>query len=67
MRAAKAFVSEFTALGFDCHLDKPDTNPKSGRRVQVLVLARPIGPQGEAKLRAEAKKRQHTSSQATKP
>jgi len=50
IRAANAFASVFDGLGFDCHIDKPDTNPKSGHRVQVFVATRPIGPQGEAKL-----------------
>ena len=53
-QAATALAREFRRLGFDSSIEKPDTNAASGHRVQVDVSTRPLGPQGAAKLRAEA-------------
>jgi hypothetical protein len=48
--AAEALVNALTEVGFDVTRE-PD-NPKTGPMVWVNVAVRPIGPQGEAKLRA---------------
>src|ERR1035438_9449745 len=67
--AADALVAAISSLGFDC-----TKSPRPVIREQhlsptvfVMIEPRPEGPQGNAKLRAEAKKRQHPSSPSKKP
>jgi hypothetical protein len=52
--AAGAIVRELGRLGFDVYFNPTTQRPPS--RVWVTVQHRPLGPQGEAKLRAEAQK-----------
>jgi hypothetical protein len=56
--AANAFVRQMLALGFDCKRSSVPAirEQKPSPTVFVFVEPRPQGPQGEAKLRAEAKK-----------
>ena|ERR1035438_5996398 len=63
--AARALLHELSSDGFDCRIPKKGNvglGPKSEPLVVVDVEARPEGPQGDAKLRSEAKK---SSRQAT--
>lgn len=55
-RAAKALVAELSKLGFTATVENPSTN-LNGDFLQISVDSRPLGPQGEAKLRAGAKQR----------
>jgi hypothetical protein len=68
--AAKALVRELSSNGFDSRIPKKGVvgfGPKSDPLIVVDVEARPEGPQGEAKLRAEAKKKQQINSQTAAP
>jgi hypothetical protein len=68
--AAKALVRELSSNGFDSRIPKKGVvgfGPKSDPLVVVDVEARPEGPQGEAKLRAEAEIKQQISNQTTVP
>lgn len=59
--AGKALVRELVNMGFDSQCSTRVTG-----LWPLEILARPLGPQGDAKLRAEAKK-QASSSQIAKP
>jgi len=62
--AARALVKELSRNGFDCRI--PKKGPVGGfgyPLVAVDVEARPEGPQGGAKVRAEAKKMKSDSNQ----
>ncbi len=59
--AALAVMDKLSSFGFDATIGAPI--PKEQPTVQVFVQPRPEGPQGEAKLRAEAKKKQAKSTQ----
>ncbi len=67
--AAKAVLQVLSGEGFDCHVPKKSIvgfDPIRGlseRLVVIDVEARPQGPQGEAKLRAEGTKKQTNSMQ----
>jgi hypothetical protein len=65
MSAARIFVKELRALGFDA--SNPTFIPNVKPFFDAVIEHRPLGPQGEAKLRAEANKRKQASSQAAKP
>jgi hypothetical protein len=60
--AGRALVRELTTMGFDSQCSTRVTG-----LWPLEVLARPEGPQGEAKLRAEAKKKQQASTQVAAP
>jgi hypothetical protein len=49
--AAHTFVAEFERVGFDAHFKQSTQRPQASR-VWIMVQHRPLGPQGEAKLRA---------------
>jgi hypothetical protein len=55
--AAHAVAEELEKLGFDAHF-KPSTQRPQASRVWIMVQHRPLGPQGEAKLRALKAKKQ---------
>jgi hypothetical protein len=55
--AAKALVQALIDLGFDSHLSPRVEPPRNGDRIDVFVLPRPKGPQGEAKLKLQAAKK----------
>lgn len=55
--AAHAVADEFTRMGFDAYF-KPSTQRPQASRVWITVQHRPLGAQGEAKLRAQKAKKQ---------
>jgi len=62
--AARGLLRELSGNGFDCRMSKKGVvgfGPKSEPLVVVDVEPRPEGPQGDAKLEAEAKKKQPTT------
>ncbi|MGO9337490.1 MAG: hypothetical protein ACLPY1_08285 [Terracidiphilus sp.] len=63
--AANALVKAIRSFGFDCtKAVRPPLHPQNpSPTVYVFVEPRPEGPQGEAKLRAEAMKRKASSTQ----
>ena len=67
--AAKALARELSNNGFDCRKQEKGLLGSSLPFPLVLIdiEPRPEGPQGEAKLRADAKKRQANSNQTAKP
>jgi hypothetical protein len=71
--AAKALVRALTGIGLDCSPSKKSIggfDPIRSRNERLVVIgveARPEGPQGEAKVRAEAKMKQANNIQTTKP
>lgn len=54
--AARAVARELDRLGFDAYF-KPTTQREQASTVWVTVQHRPLGPQGEAKLRGDKNKR----------
>lgn len=60
--AGEALVGELSKMGFDSQCSTRFTG-----LWPLEVLARPEGPQGDAKLRAEANKKQASSNQTAKP
>lgn len=68
--AARALSRELSSHGFDCRIPKKSMvgfGPRSENEVVIDVEARPEGPQGEAKLRADAKRKQQARNQTTSP
>jgi hypothetical protein len=67
--AANALTKLLSSFGFDCK--RSDTglvgDPKYAPMIIVSVEPRPEGLQGEAKLRAEVRRRQAKNSQSAKP
>lgn len=63
--ASEALQKVLCSLGFDAILEKNAIKNPSPQ-VSISVNPRPQGPQGEAKLRAEAKKRQKENTQTAK-
>jgi len=65
--ASKALIRELNAIGFNCirgeEFAKKGDAPAKEPFIYIHVLARPEGPQGEAKLRADAAKRDATNNQ----
>ena len=55
MAAAHAVVDELNHLGFDAYFSPTPQRPQ-GSQIWITVQHRPLGPQGEAKLRAENNK-----------
>jgi hypothetical protein len=55
--AAHAITEELENLGFDAHTEPPTSPSPPTSRVLITVFHRPLGPQGEAKLRAEKSKK----------
>jgi hypothetical protein len=64
--AAKTLVSVLNKLGFDAELNPVAELMHAKYRVDVWVSSRPKGPQGEAKLKLEAKKKQAQTSPIAK-
>ncbi len=63
--ASEALQKTLRSIGFDAEIDKAlIKNPSP--QVSIFVNPRPQGPQGDAKLRDEAKKREHPSDQGIK-
>lgn len=60
--AGEALVRELSVLGFDSQC-----STRATALWPLEVLARPEGPQGDAKLRAETEKKQVSRRQTTKP
>jgi|ERR1039458_4777336 hypothetical protein len=67
--AAMALLRELSSNGFDCRIPQKGVVGGFGPKplVVVDVEARPEGPQGDAKLRADAKKEQQGRTQITTP
>jgi len=68
--AAKALVRELLSNGFDSRIPEKGVvgfGPKSDPLIVVDVEARPEGPQGDAKVRADAKKVKSDSNQTAGP
>jgi type IV pilus biogenesis protein CpaD/CtpE len=67
--AAMALLRELSSNGFDCRIPQKGAVGGFGPKplVVVDVEARPEGPQGDAKLRADAKKEQQGRTQITTP
>jgi len=63
--AARAVAHELNVLGFDAQFRSTPQLPQEST-VWITVQHRPLDPQGEAKLRSEAHKRQAASGQAIK-
>jgi hypothetical protein len=66
-RAADTLIRELVNIGFNCSsgeefAKKGQTVPGEPPFIYIHVLARPEGPQGKAKLQADAAKRQTTSN-----
>lgn len=64
---ASTLVAELTNRGFDATVTTPASEIRlAGKGMQITVATRPLGPQGAAKLRAEAK-RMKQANQKAKP
>jgi hypothetical protein len=63
---AKVLAKELNDRGFDSGMDAiinaPGLLTDKQPSVMIVVCPRPQGPQGEAKLRAEAKKKQQATT-----
>jgi hypothetical protein len=67
-KVARELTTELNKLGFNAVTRKLPPSRKDADGIQVGVLTRPLGPQGAAELRAEAKKKkQANSNQIAKP